>query len=131
MFDQSNLSHEDDDSLRWVQSEERSVLLGIRLTSFFSNSIVAFHLPHIPLSFLFFSFLFFSFRLCHLPRPPMFSMLLLVTFLATLCVARNSQHAFSPGFPYVSQPVQGVSVEVWLVLENQTVFRIGASVITC
>jgi hypothetical protein len=46
---------------RWVQSQERSVLCSrhpIRLTFFFSNSIVAFHLP--PFSSLPFSSLSFS-----------------------------------------------------------------------
>lgn len=42
----------------------------------------------------------------------MLSALLLVTLLATLCV-----HAFSPGFPYGSQPVRGVNLGGWLVLE--------------
>ena len=47
----------------------------------------------------------------------MLSMLLLVTLFATLCVAGNSQHPFSPGFPYGSQPVRGVNLGGWLVLE--------------
>ena len=66
-----------------------------------------------PFPFLLFSPTF----LCHLQRPPMLSTLLLVALLATLCVAGNSQHSFSPGFPYGSQPVRGVNLGGWLVLE--------------
>ena len=48
----------------------------------------------------------------------MLSTLLLVTLLATLCVPGNSQHdPFLPGFPYGSQPVRGVNLGGWLVLE--------------
>lgn len=47
----------------------------------------------------------------------MLSTLLILTVLATLCVAANSQLAFSPGFPYGSQPVRGVNLGGWLVLE--------------
>ena len=47
----------------------------------------------------------------------MLSTLLLVTLLATLCVPGNSQHPFIPGFPYGSQPVRGVNLGGWLVLE--------------
>jgi glucan 1,3-beta-glucosidase len=47
----------------------------------------------------------------------MLSTLLIVALLATLCVAGNSQLSFSPGFPYGSQPVRGVNLGGWLVLE--------------
>ena len=47
----------------------------------------------------------------------MLSTLLFVALLATLCVAGSSQHSFSPGFPYGSQPVRGVNLGGWLVLE--------------
>lgn len=47
----------------------------------------------------------------------MLSTLLLVPLLATLSFAEISQRSFSPGFPYGSQPVRGVNLGGWLVLE--------------
>ncbi len=52
----------------------------------------------------------------------MFTALSLVSLLATLPVVWsvptwNTQPPFSPGFPYGSQPVRGVSLGGWLVLE--------------
>ncbi|KAF8481709.1 exo-beta-1,3-glucanase [Russula ochroleuca] len=47
----------------------------------------------------------------------MLSTLLLVSLLATLSFAEISQQSFSPGFPYGSQPVRGVNLGGWLVLE--------------
>ncbi|KAI9511875.1 glycoside hydrolase family 5 protein [Russula earlei] len=52
----------------------------------------------------------------------MFTTHSLVCFLATLPIARsfpmwNNQPAFTPGFPYGSQPVRGVNLGGWLVIE--------------
>jgi hypothetical protein len=52
----------------------------------------------------------------------MLTALSLASLLATLPVAWSvptwiSQPAFSPGFPYGSQPVRGVNLGGWLVLE--------------
>ena len=52
----------------------------------------------------------------------MFTVLSLASLLATLPVAWsvptwNTQVPFSPGFPYGSQPVRGVNLGGWLVLE--------------
>ena len=52
----------------------------------------------------------------------MFTALSLASLLATLPVVwsaqnGNSQPPFSPGFPYGTEPVRGVNLGGWLVLE--------------
>ena len=52
----------------------------------------------------------------------MFTALSLASLLAALSIVRsvpnwNTELPFSPGFPYGSQPVRGVNLGGWLVLE--------------